>query len=40
MIQYAAAFGVELTMYNATATYFFEEFKMNQVNAAAIAGNI
>jgi hypothetical protein len=27
-------------MYNATATYFFEEFKMNQINAAAIAGSL
>jgi hypothetical protein len=32
MIQYGACFGVELTMYNATATYFFQEFKLNQVS--------
>jgi NNP family nitrate/nitrite transporter-like MFS transporter len=39
MIQYAACFGVELTMYNATATYFFEQFKTNQERSAAIAGS-
>eukprot|EP00596_Hydrurales_sp_CCMP1899_P002158 CAMPEP_0119036864 /NCGR_PEP_ID=MMETSP1177-20130426/4868_1 /TAXON_ID=2985 /ORGANISM="Ochromonas sp, Strain CCMP1899" /LENGTH=478 /DNA_ID=CAMNT_0006997335 /DNA_START=329 /DNA_END=1765 /DNA_ORIENTATION=- len=38
MIQYGACFGVELTMYNATASYFFQEFSLDQGKAASIAG--
>lgn len=36
-IQYAACFGVELTMNNATALYFREEFGQTTESAAAIA---
>ena len=36
-IQYTCCFGVELTMNNATATYFKEEFAMSTESAAAIA---
>jgi len=36
-IQYACCFGVELTMNNAAATYFREEFKLSTESAAAIA---
>ena len=36
-IQYGCSFGVELTMNNAAATYFKEEFKLNTESAAAIA---
>jgi NNP family nitrate/nitrite transporter-like MFS transporter len=36
-IQYACCFGVELTMNNASATYFKEEFKQSTESAAAIA---
>lgn len=36
-IQYACCFGVELTMNNAAATYFQEEFKLTTESAAAIA---
>lgn len=36
-IQYATCFGVELTMNNAAATYFKEEFKQSTESAAAIA---
>jgi len=36
-IQYACCFGVELTMNNATALYFREEFKQTTESAAAIA---
>jgi MFS transporter, NNP family, nitrate/nitrite transporter len=36
-IQYACCFGVELTMNNAAALYFKEEFKQTTENAAAIA---
>lgn len=36
-VQYACCFGVELTMNNAAATYFKEEFKLNTESAAAIA---
>jgi NNP family nitrate/nitrite transporter-like MFS transporter len=40
MIQYGACFGVELTMYNATATYFFQEFKLNQVTIHFIVNDL
>merc|ERR1712125_109378 len=36
-IQYACCFGVELTMNNAAALYFREEFKQSTESAAAIA---
>jgi NNP family nitrate/nitrite transporter-like MFS transporter len=36
-IQYACCFGVELTMNNASATYFKEEFELTTESAAAIA---
>lgn len=36
-IQYACCFGVELTMNNAAALYFREEFELNTETAAAIA---
>ena len=36
-IQYAACFGVELTMNNASATYFNEEFGLSTAKAAAVA---
>merc|ERR1712151_988241 len=36
-IQYACCFGVELTMNNASATYFREEFGQSTESAAAIA---
>jgi len=36
-IQYACCFGVELTMNNASATYFKEEFELSTESAAAIA---
>jgi MFS transporter, NNP family, nitrate/nitrite transporter len=36
-LQYAACFGVELTMNNAAALYFKEEFKQSTESAAAIA---
>lgn len=36
-VQYACCFGVELTMNNATALYFREEFKQSTESAAAIA---
>jgi len=36
-IQYGCCFGVELTMNNASASYFKEEFKMTTESAAAIA---
>jgi MFS transporter, NNP family, nitrate/nitrite transporter len=36
-IQYACCFGVELTMNNATALYFQEEFNLNTTTAAATA---
>jgi NNP family nitrate/nitrite transporter-like MFS transporter len=35
-IQYACCFGVELTMYNATALYFRDEFGLNTESAGAI----
>jgi MFS transporter, NNP family, nitrate/nitrite transporter len=35
-IQYAACFGVELTMNNAASTYFREEFDLTTESAAAI----
>lgn len=37
LIQYAACFGVEVTMTNATALYFKDEFGQTTVSAAAIA---
>jgi NNP family nitrate/nitrite transporter-like MFS transporter len=39
MVQYGACFGVELTMNNAAATYFFEKFNQSQSMAAAIASS-
>jgi MFS transporter, NNP family, nitrate/nitrite transporter len=36
-VQYGCCFGVELTMYNATALYFHDEFGQTTENAAAIA---
>ena len=36
-VQYACCFGVELTMNNAAALYFREQFKLNTESAAAIA---
>ena len=36
-LQYAACFGVELTMTNGAATYFQEQFKQSTESAAAIA---
>jgi len=36
-IQYGCCFGVELTMNNASATYFKETFELNTESAAAIA---
>ncbi len=36
-IQYACCFGVELTMNNAAASYFYEEFDLSTETAAAIA---
>ena len=36
-IQYACCFGVELTMYNASALYFKSEFDLTTEEAAAIA---
>jgi len=36
-IQYGCCFGVELTMNNASASYFKEEFKLSTESAAAIA---
>jgi NNP family nitrate/nitrite transporter-like MFS transporter len=36
-IQYACCFGVELTMNNAAATYFKDEFELSTESAAAIA---
>lgn len=38
-IQYGCCFGVELTMNNAAALYFFEEFDQSQAKAAAIASS-
>jgi MFS transporter, NNP family, nitrate/nitrite transporter len=35
-IQYAACFGVELTMNNAASAYFREEFDLTTESAAAI----
>lgn len=35
-IQYAACFGVELTMNNAAALYFREEFDLTTESAAAV----
>lgn len=37
LIQYACCFGVEVTMTNATALYFHDEFGQTTVSAAAIA---
>ena len=37
LIQYACCFGVEVTMTNATALYFQDEFGQTTVSAAAIA---
>ena len=37
LIQYACCFGVEVTMTNATALYFRDEFGQTTVSAAAIA---
>jgi NNP family nitrate/nitrite transporter-like MFS transporter len=39
MFQYGACFGVELTMNNAAASYFFSEFGQSQAKAAAIASS-
>ena len=36
-VQYACCFGVELTMNNAAARYFKEEFEQTTESAAAIA---
>jgi NNP family nitrate/nitrite transporter-like MFS transporter len=36
-LQYACSFGVEITMHNAAALYFKEEFKLSTEDAAAIA---